>query len=88
MYNGEADCVSAVTLTRWSRRDHTFSDGTFIPAGTMVAAPCVPLHHDDEFYENSQDLDPFRFEEPADSNLLRRQFTSTDAKYIPFGHGE
>jgi cytochrome P450 len=88
MYDPEADCIFAVTVTRWSRRDHTFSDGTFIPAGTLIAAPSAPLHYDDKFYENSQEWDPFRFEKLADSNISRRQFTSTDTKYIPFGHGE
>jgi cytochrome P450 len=73
---------------RWSMREHTFSDGTYVPAGTFLAVPSAPLHHDSELYDNACEMDPFRFEKPKEDNLTRRQFTSTDFEYLAFGHGK
>ena len=33
-------------LKRQVKKDYTFSDGTTIPAGNMVAVPMLPIHLD------------------------------------------
>jgi cytochrome P450 len=72
---------------------HTFSDGTHVPAGTMIASPTWPQHLDEDSYASADTLDPFRFkptmpeDADADAKGPRRQFTTTDLSYIPFGHG-
>lgn len=69
--------------------DFTFSDGTFIPKGTMISAPSNCLHLDDNIYENAATFDPFRFARmrEAAGEGTKHQFVSTSLDYLPFGHG-
>jgi cytochrome P450 len=47
---------------RKSMKAHTFSDGTYIPAGVILAAPTLAHHMDETNYgDAAQTLDPFRF---------------------------
>ncbi|KAI9569397.1 cytochrome P450 [Boletus coccyginus] len=81
--------MSMVTLTRKALRDFTFSDGTFIPKGTSVAAATRSLHHDNNFYDNPEVFEPFRFAclREDDEQDAKHQFASTSIEYLPFGHG-
>lgn len=71
-------------------RDFTFSDGTFIPKGTLIVAPSLSLHLDNAHYDNAHVFDPFRFSNLRDEEgeSARHQFTSTGPDYLPFGHGK
>ena len=71
-------------------KDFTFSDGTFIPKGTMIAVATRSLHHDERFYENADAFEPFRFAEMRedDSEGVKYQFVSTAIDYLPFGLGK
>ncbi|KAF8128435.1 cytochrome P450 [Boletus edulis] len=77
------------TLSRKALKDFTFSDGTFIPKGTLIAAATSSLHHDKNLYKNPDVFEPFRFAEmhEEDSNGPKHRLTSTSVKYLPFGHG-
>ena len=70
-------------------KDFQFSDGTSIPAGTFVSAATLPTHHDEEYYENPDVFNPWRFadlrEEKGEG--LKHQMVSTSVEYMPFGHG-
>jgi cytochrome P450 len=91
----------SVSVLRMSKKAHTFSDGTTIPAGVLLAAPTLAHHMDEAIYgEAAQTLDPFRFSDkralndatvshsPSTSSSFREQFTATDLTYLPFGHGQ
>ena len=78
---------SSVTLSRKALKDYTFSDGTFIPKGTLIAAPTLSLHHDKNFYENPEVFEPFRFADMRGDGP-KHQFASTSMEYLPFGHGK
>ena len=41
--------------------DYTLSDGTFLPAGTRLAANLHAIHKDDKNYHRSREFDGFRF---------------------------
>ena len=74
-------------------QDFTFSDGTFIPKGTHVAAISGPLHVDEEVYEDPLTFKPFRFaeaREEADDALdaVKNQLSTTSARHLLFGHGK
>ena len=60
-------------MTRKALQDFTFSDGTFIPAGTTISAPSHSVHHDGQFYDNPYTFDPFRFARMRDDA----------ARYVP-----
>jgi cytochrome P450 len=69
-------------------KDFTFSDGTFIPKGTMIGVAARCVHHDEKFYENANAFEPFRFAEmnEEDSEGVKCQFVSTAIEYLAFGH--
>ena len=78
-----------MTLSRKALKDFMFSDGTFIPKGTSVAAATLSLHHDKNFYDNPDVFEPFRFADilEEDGKGPKHQFASTSTEYLPFGHG-
>ncbi|KAF8549790.1 cytochrome P450 [Imleria badia] len=81
--------ISCISLARKALKDFTFSDGTFIPKGTSIAAATLPLHHDKTVYENPDVFEPFRFAHMCeeDGKGPKQQFASTSIEYLPFGHG-
>ncbi|CAL1703009.1 unnamed protein product [Somion occarium] len=84
------DGLGSVSITRLAVQDFTFSDGTFIPKGTFVSAAMMPIHHDEEFYENPEMFNPWRFAEKrsGEGEELKHQLVSTNTEYITFGHGK
>ena len=78
-----------VGLTRKALKDFTFSDGTFVPKGTVVVAAIRSIHYDETFYENVHTFKPFRFSDlhEEDGEGVKHQFTLTRTEYLPFGHG-
>ncbi|KAI0795967.1 cytochrome P450 [Abortiporus biennis] len=84
-----------LTMFRKAMKDFAFSDGTVVPSGTFVAAPELPLHHDEEFYGCPNIFNPWRF---SDKTLLppttltasegKFQFVTTSPEYLAFGHGK
>ncbi|KAI9571035.1 cytochrome P450 [Boletus coccyginus] len=81
--------IGAVSLSRKAIKDFTFSDGTFIPKGTLVVVPSRCLHLDNEHYENAHVFDPFRFSDMRDEEGegTKHHFVSTSMEYLPFGLG-
>ena len=76
-----------VTLTRKAMKDITLLDGTFLPAGTIVAAASYATHFDDAQYEDAETFDPWRFSRTREGEGVKHQFVTTSPDYIPFGHG-
>ena len=80
-----------VTMQRKAMKDFTFSDGTFIPRGTIVAAIHGPINMDEEIYEDPLTFKPFRFAEAregADVSAAKFQMVTTSPQYLAFGHGK
>ncbi|EMD34612.1 hypothetical protein CERSUDRAFT_158140 [Gelatoporia subvermispora B] len=81
--------INSTSLTRLALKDLHLSDGTHVPAGTVLVAAALPMHGDDEYYPNAADFDPFRFSKMReDGEGTKHQFVSTSVKYISFGHGK
>lgn len=72
------------------------SNGTFLPAGTRVAAPSHAISQDSAHVPgptSASQFDPFRYsrirEDPAHpENLQKFLFTSTDSSNMAFGYGK
>ena len=74
-------------------KDFTFSDGTFIPKGTYVAAIAGPVNVDEEIYEDALTFKPFRFAEArggADDarDAVKNQMIATSPQHLLFGLGK
>ena len=71
-------------------KDYVFSDGTFIPKGTLIGVATQSLHYDKKFYENPDVFQPFRFAEmhKEDKDETKAQLVSTSIEYLDFGHGK
>ena len=78
-----------VALTRKALKDFTFSDGTFVPEGTVIVTAIRSIHYDETLYQNAHAFEPFRFSDlhEEDGEGVKHQFTSTRTEYLPFGHG-
>ena len=79
----------AAVMTRVALKDFTFSDGTFVPKGTMVSAAAQSIHLDSDYYENGDVFDPWRFSSMRDEEgeSVKHQLVATNVEYIAFGHG-
>ena len=67
----------------------TLSDGTRIPAGSLVVTPSIPTHFDEEHYEDPEVFNPWRFSDMRgdDSEAGVKQFVGTSPEYIAWGFG-
>ncbi|KZT24788.1 cytochrome P450 [Neolentinus lepideus HHB14362 ss-1] len=82
--------AQAWSLNRIALKDWTFSDGTFIPKGTSIAACATPVHMDETVYPDPQKFDAYRFYrmmEHHDSEVGQHLLVKTSLEYLPFGHG-
>ena len=67
-----------------------FSDGTYVPKGTVMIAPTIQTHHDEALYDDPWVFNAWRFESlrDEDESGLKHQFSTTSPEYIAFGHGK
>jgi cytochrome P450 len=79
---------SPEALSRVAMKPFVFSDGTFVPAGTLIIVPMFVPARDESQFPHADVFDPFRFEQPSDKDNARKQFTSSDLAYLGFGYGE
>ena len=85
--NADRPCTASVG--RKALKDVVLSDGTLIPAGTLVAANSYRMHYDDAYYPNADEFDPFRFARmrEIEGEGTKHQFVNTSNNYVPFGVG-
>jgi cytochrome P450 len=82
-----------VSLERYAIVDHTFSDGTSVPAGTVVTVPSSSIHLDPDTYEDPLRFEGFRFikmkERAARAGDPDKRFdmVTTNAEFVAFGQG-
>ncbi|KIK57169.1 hypothetical protein GYMLUDRAFT_46414 [Collybiopsis luxurians FD-317 M1] len=81
--------VSGLGMSRMAMKDFTFSDGTVVPAGTMVHTVSYALHHDAEVYEDPESLNAFRFSNMRvkEGEGFKHQMVAQDPSYALFGSG-
>ncbi|KAI0354621.1 cytochrome P450 [Trametes cingulata] len=82
--------INIISVMRKGEKDITLSNGTFIPRGTLIAAAALPMHRDNEVYENADVFNPFRFSRmrEAEGEGTKHQFVNTSVEYVAFGHGK
>ena len=76
-----------MTLDRKAVKAFTFSDGTRIPSGTLLACATTSIHTDEGYYVNSTKFDPFRFStmREGDGEGIKHQLVVTSPDYLGFG---
>ncbi|KAG6872887.1 hypothetical protein C0995_005592 [Termitomyces sp. Mi166 len=81
---------NALIMQRKVLKDFTFSDGTVVPKGHIIAVPNFAMHLDEEKYVNASVFDGFRFSkmrELQDEGFSKYQMVALSHDYIVFGHG-
>lgn len=78
-----------VWLPRLVLQPFTFSNGAYLPPGTVVAIAVQPVHTDDSNYSSPLSFEPFRhLDETRKENLGRKvDMTATHVDYLSFGNG-
>jgi len=80
----------SVLMSRIAMKDFTFSDGTYIPKGTFIAAAIRPVHQDQGIYmDPGPDVfDGLRFYKlRGKDNTRKYDMSSTSPSFLAFGHG-
>ncbi|PVG01140.1 cytochrome P450 [Serendipita vermifera] len=85
--------VSPFTIDAFPRKtlvDYTFSDGLFIPAGTVIVSHSYAMQRDKSIWEDALLFNGFRFwnlrEKEAAS--YQHRFVNTNRHLLTFGHGK
>ncbi|KAF8999930.1 cytochrome P450, partial [Hymenopellis radicata] len=79
----------AIMMDRRVKKPFFFSDGTYLPAGTLVGVGVHSVHRDDHNYDSANEFNPWRFVPGADETtapIIR--MTKTSPTYLGFGHGK
>ncbi|KAJ3904615.1 cytochrome P450 [Lentinula edodes] len=81
--------LGGLTMSRMVLRDFTFSNGTVVPAGTIVSVASYGMHHDDALYEDPETLKPFRFsnKREMEGEGIKHQMVGIDPSFGLFGGG-
>jgi len=80
-----------VSTSRVAKTDYTFSDGTFIPKGTLVQCVAQATQSDEDLYgPTAKSFDGFRFSKMREDEGQHWKFSmvSTNLEYLVFGHGK
>jgi len=83
---------SLVILSRKAVKDFWFSDGTFLPTGTLISLPMYATHHDEAIYSSPDVFDPFRFSRlregcESDSSAAKYQMIASGTENLTWGLG-
>jgi cytochrome P450 len=80
-------------MNRYVVDDFTFSDGTSLPAGTVLGVSSESVHRDPRVYEDPERFDGFRFVKMKEHAVLEghpdKNFdvVATSAGFVAFGQG-
>ncbi|TFK43278.1 cytochrome P450 [Crucibulum laeve] len=81
--------ISALLMSRKMISDFTFSNGIKVPAGSFIGVATHCIHHDEEYYPNADEFQPFRFSEmrEGEGESIKHQMVSLGLDYLTFGNG-
>ncbi|KAJ8079813.1 hypothetical protein PM082_016635 [Marasmius tenuissimus] len=81
---------AAVSIRRLALRDFVFSNGTVIPAGTMIGISPSALHFDEDQYSNPFEFDGFRSykQREEEGESIKHQMVTPQTNYVAFGVGK
>ena len=81
--------ISAVNIRRIVREPFSFSDGTHLPKGTLVAVAAHGVHMDESNYPDPTSFQPFRFVDKTKKENAGRKvdMTAIHADWLAFGYG-
>ncbi|KAI1657790.1 cytochrome P450 [Daldinia decipiens] len=75
--------LDSLTVQRKAIQPFSFTDGTFLPTGTLVAVPQQAIMKDAEYYPNPDQFDPFRFHPGDPTREAVQKWTDVNLQY-PF----
>ncbi|KAL0568281.1 hypothetical protein V5O48_013710 [Marasmius crinis-equi] len=78
--------IGAVGMQRKALKDFTFSDGTFIPAGSKVAMAAHSIHHAEDNYTLPRTFQPSRYSDKGDT--LKNHMATPSWGWLAFGAGK
>lgn len=76
-----------VSIQRKAVKDFRFSDGTYVPAGNLVAVPQHAIMRDAKYYQDPDRFNPYRFYTPRErewSDAIHK-FTDVSMQYPYWG---
>ncbi|KAI1402429.1 putative cytochrome P450 [Hypoxylon fuscum] len=83
---------SKLSVNRTLLRPYTLSSGQVLPKDAHICFAGVPMSLSEEYFENAETFDGFRFErmrrDPKMEHFSGLQFTSSYAGSLHFGHGK
>ncbi|KAF5369084.1 hypothetical protein D9758_002904 [Tetrapyrgos nigripes] len=80
----------AIGMHRLTLKEFTFSDGTTVPAGTIIAVASNAVHHDQSKYSKPYEFDGFRYSlmREEDGEGIKHQMATPDHEnWLLFGAG-
>ncbi|KAF5356382.1 hypothetical protein D9758_009515 [Tetrapyrgos nigripes] len=82
--------TGAMVPFRKAMKDFTFSDGTTVPAGTLVTTAAWSILRDEELYPNGNEFKPFRFSElrEKEEESMKHQLVTVNPEWMVFGQGK
>ncbi|KAK7054327.1 hypothetical protein VNI00_003520 [Paramarasmius palmivorus] len=80
----------AIAVARTATRDFQFSDGSFVPAGTKIAAATYNAHQNEVAYPAPESFKPTRFAElrDAEGESIKHQLVTPTLDWLSFGIGK
>ncbi|KAK7460911.1 hypothetical protein VKT23_008839 [Stygiomarasmius scandens] len=81
--------TGAAVMNRKALKNFTFSDGTQVPAGTIISTAAYSLHHDEGYYKNPMEMEPFRFSNMRENEgeSIKHQMVTPSTDFVLFGAG-
>lgn len=76
--------LDGLTTQRKATKSFTFSDGSYVPAGNLVAIPQKVVMLDPERYKNPETFDPYRYM-PANMDAATTKYTDVNWNYTFWG---
>jgi len=76
-------------MNRYTLQPFTFSNGVTVPAGNFIACAALQTHMDEEYYEDAEVFNPWRFSDMRENagESVKHHMVATGPENINFGHG-
>ncbi|KAL0573797.1 hypothetical protein V5O48_008150 [Marasmius crinis-equi] len=80
----------AISVNRLTLKEFVFSNGTVLPAGTVIGTSPSALHFDESTYSNPFEFDGLRsyHEREKEGESIKHQMVTPGSNYVAFGVGK